>query len=115
MFYHNNAALVALFIFTVISFHNLSHAQLNSLTVGSTADLCGNCHQTTPDHVYLSVANPMFSPTSTNPFTECITEICGNVKTEYVLIADNLAITPTFTTVNPLCRRCFIEFTNHNK
>ena len=54
MFYRNNAALVALFIFTVISFQNLSHAQLNTVTAGSATDLGGNCFEITPDQNYLS-------------------------------------------------------------
>jgi gliding motility-associated-like protein len=54
MFYRNNAALVALFIFTVISFQNLSHAQLNSVTAGSATDLGGNCFEITPDQNFLS-------------------------------------------------------------
>ena len=44
MFNRNNTALIALFIFTVISFQTLSHAQLNSVTAGSTSDLENNCH-----------------------------------------------------------------------
>ena len=54
MFYRNNTALVALFIFTVISFQNLSHAQLNTVTVGSASDLGGNCYEITPDQFNLS-------------------------------------------------------------
>ena len=41
MFYRNNTALITLFVFTVISFQNLSHAQLNTVTAGSATDLGG--------------------------------------------------------------------------
>ena len=54
MFYRNNTALVALFVFAAISFQNLSHAQLNTVTVGSASDLGGNCYEITPDQFNLS-------------------------------------------------------------
>ena len=103
MFYRNNTARVALFVFSVTCFRTLSHAQLNTVTVGSASDLGGNCYQTTPDQVYLSVVNPIFSPTITTTFTVSITDICGDVKTEYILISVNPTITPTFTPINPIC------------
>jgi len=103
MFYRNNAAVVALLFFTAISFHNLSHAQLNCLTDVSTVGLEGNCYQTTSDQVFFSVAKPMFSPTNTKTFTVRITYIYVGVTIELVLIAVNLAITPTLTTLNSIC------------
>ena len=103
MFYRNNTALVALFVFAAISFQNLSHAQLNIVTAGSASDLGGNCYEITPDQVYLSVVNPIFSPTITTTFTVSITDICGDVTTECVLITVNPTITPTFTPINPIC------------
>ena len=241
MFNRNNTALIALFIFTVISFQTLSHAQLNSVTAGSTSDLGNNCYQTPPDlqiqsggvwydnpiyldedftiyyqnsfgikdrngadgidhnikivwianietlevyfdcelrisvtkdmktdifdgdgsvffgfvgsteglsnlhqvcfnsisfvenlnlvdtTIYLGEsapldatipsrniyswnqtmgvnnANPTLAPTVTTTFTVSSTDICGDVTTEYVLITVNPAITPTFTTINPIC------------
>ena len=45
MFYRNNTALITMFVFTVISFQNLSHVQLNSVTVDSIKDLGDNCYQ----------------------------------------------------------------------
>ena len=112
MFNRNNTALIALFIFTVISFQTLSHAQLNTVTAGSASDLGGNCYQITPDQIYKAGgvwydnpnnANPTLAPTVTTTFTVSITDICGDVTTEYVLITVNPAITPTFTTINPIC------------
>ena len=102
MFYRNNAAVVALLFFTATNFHNLSHAQLNCVTDVSTVGLEGNCYQTTSDQVFFSVAKPMFFPTSTKTFTVRISEIYVGVTTELVLIAVNLAITPTFTTLNSI-------------
>ena len=103
MFYRNNTALVALFVFAAISFQNLSHVQLNTITVGSASDLGGNCYEIIPDKVYLSVVNPIFSPTITTTFTVSTTDICGDVTTEYHLITVNPTITPTFTQINPIC------------
>jgi hypothetical protein len=78
MFYRNNTALIALFVFAVISFQTLPHAQLDTLTVGNASDLGGSyCYQTTPNQVYLSVVNSIFSTKITTIFTERITSICG--------------------------------------
>jgi len=109
MFNLNNTALIALFIFTVISFQTLSHAQLNSLTAGSASDLENNCYQTPPDlqiqsgGVWYDNANPTLTPTATTTFTVSSTDIYGNVSTKYVLTPVNPTITPTFTTINPIC------------
>ncbi|CAI8209428.1 MAG: Uncharacterised protein [Formosa sp. Hel1_33_131] len=112
MFNRNNTALIALFIFTVISFQTLSHAQLNSMTAGSTSDLENNCYQTPPDlqiqsggvwYDNANNANPTLAPTITSTFTVSSTDICGDVTTKYVLITVNPAITPTFTTISPIC------------
>ena len=49
MFYRNNTTLIALFILAILGCHNFSHAQLNTVTVGSASDLGSNCYQITPD------------------------------------------------------------------
>ena len=103
MFYRNNATLITLFVFAVISFQNLSHAQLNIVTVGSASDLGGNCDQTPSYQVYLSVVNPIFSPTITTNSTVSITDICKDVMTDYILINVNPTITPKFTPINSIC------------
>ena len=54
MFYRNSTAAITLFIFTVISFQTLSHAQLNTVTVGSASDLGENCYEITPDLLHKS-------------------------------------------------------------
>ena len=111
MFSLNNTALIALFIFTVISFQTLSHAQLNSVTAGSASNLSGNCYQIIPDlqiqfgsvwYDNPNHTNPTLAPTTTT-FTVSITGIYGNVSTKYVLTPVNPTITPTFTTINPIC------------
>ena len=102
MFYRNNTALIALFVFAVISFP-FFHAQLNTVTVGSASDLGGNCYQTTPYKVYLFVVNLIFSPTITTTSTVSITDIYKDVKTEYILINVNPTITLKFTAINPIC------------
>lgn len=52
MFYRNNTTLIALFILAILGFHNFSHAQLNTVTIGHASDLGGNCFEITPDQGY---------------------------------------------------------------
>tara|TARA_B110000093_G_scaffold181175_1_gene224683 strand:+ start:1456 stop:2877 length:1422 start_codon:yes stop_codon:yes gene_type:complete len=49
MLYRNNTTLIALFILAILGFHNFSHAQLNTVTIGHASDLGGNCFEITPD------------------------------------------------------------------
>ena len=52
MLYRNNTTLIALFILAILGFHNFSHAQLNTVTIGHASDLGGNCFEITPDQGY---------------------------------------------------------------
>ena len=90
MFYRNNTALITLFVFTVISFQTLSHAQLNVVTIGDASNLGDNSFEITPNQVYLSVVNPIFSTKITTIFTERITDICGeNILLNLTTVSNN--------------------------
>ena len=98
MFNRNYTALVALFIFSVLSFRSLSHAQLNSVTVGNTSDFRTNWYQTPPDsHIqsggvwYDSPmnANSILAPTATTSFAS-VKPICkGSVLLKFPTKSNN--------------------------
>ena len=52
-----------------------------------------------------NIANPSVVPTVTTNYTVTITDVYGDVTSEYILINVNPTITPTFTPINPICDR----------
>ena len=50
-----------------------------------------------------NIANPIVAPTVTTTFTVTITDVCGELTTEDVLITVNPSETPNFTPINPIC------------
>ena len=50
-----------------------------------------------------TIANPTITPNITTTYTVSITDVCGDISTEDILITVNPIITPVFTFTNTIC------------